>query len=166
MHKALFAATLTSREAITAGTLSLEDTTDVAFLARQLRDLADDARKELHQVYELAERIACLRWVTENMNELSPSPSIRTRLCVATPDVKQMASLPRPTTQPKEYEALMSHLGVPKDSVAFGILRPHWPAFADYLTDLGRLGKPLPPGITPDKTYPVYKLTIRKCHQA
>jgi hypothetical protein len=40
-------------------------------------------------------------------------------------------------------------------------VRPHWPGMVSYLTGLMRQGRPLPPGIDPEKTYPRYKLRLR-----
>jgi len=141
--------------------LAKETLADEAFVLRQLEELADDTRKDCRAVKETIEKCACLLWVEENMNTSGRGDPIRGDLCVATPDVKEMASLPRPKTQPEQYGALMTWLGIPLSVVAQDLVRPHWPGFTDKISELAATGQPLPPGIDPDKTYPLYKLTTR-----
>lgn len=138
---------------------NLERLADRCMAAKQSLNYVNDLRKELNLLQELAERLACLIWVQLEMTE-----SIKTEHTTAIPNVKMMAAVPKKRTQPEAYAAFMDFLGVPKalyegDEDA---VRPHWPGMVEYLSGLLAEGKPLPPGIEPDKTYPVYSLTCRK----
>ena len=41
-------------------------------------------------------------------------------------------------------------------------MRMHWPSMVEHLSALAEEGKPFPPGVDPDKTYPIYSTTIRR----
>lgn len=136
------------------------DIVDLAYATNEMYKWADDVRKQLKQVHEIAERVACLILVTKGVGE-----SVKTEYCSASPHVKQMASVPSRKTKPEEFAKLMDHLGIPRQlwdvSDDDEVVRPHWPGLMAYLTRLGAEGKPLPPGVDPDKTYAVYSLLIR-----
>ena len=135
---------------------------DLAFMLRESNKLVDDMRKEQNNLQEQVEKVACVRWVQANLNDGANAEPIRGEFVTATPDVKKMASLPRRSTNPEAYDALMTYLGIPKDVVEKDLMRCHWPAFTEHITELCAEGRPLPNGIDPSKTYDVYRLLLRK----
>jgi hypothetical protein len=105
--------------------------------------------------------MACLVWVTKESDE-----PIRTEYVTASPDVKQMVSLPRRRSNPEGYATLMRYLGIAQelwdvDEESHAAVSFHWPGMIDYVSTLLAQGKPLPPGVDPTSTYPVYKLGLR-----
>ncbi len=159
-HEMAYGVVLQTRQRTVGGAVSLDELADSAFVAREIAVLANDLRKEFEAAQGLLEKIACLAWVTAHAGEPEQAEPIRAELVVATPSLKQMASLPRLKKDPKAYNRLMLHLGVPE--ACRELVRPHWPSMVEHLTNLAEQGRPLPPGIDPNKTYPVYKLTMRR----
>ena len=137
---------------------SKEDLVDFAFVLREMGKLADDIRKECVLAKDTAERLVCLIWITNNDEaELI----VRGKYGSGTPNIRLMSSLPKQSTSPKEYNALMTYLGIKVSDNE--LVRPHWPAMTEHITALARAGKPLPPGIDPKKTYSLYSLSpLRK----
>lgn len=138
-----------------------EDQADAAYALREIADMVDEVRKMANSTGELAQRFACIiAGATGN-----PEP-IRTEYCTATPDVKPIASVPRQSSDPEGYALLMEHLGIPRAMWDRGddksVVKPNWPGMMSYLAEQMKQGKPLPPGIDPDKTYSEYRLLIRK----
>jgi len=159
-HEATFKEVLNANTRLRDGRVAPGDLVDLAYVYRSIAAIADDTRKECTALMELAERMACMRWVTEHTNDPEAAKAIHGELAVGVPDLKMMASLPKPSTKPAEYKALMMWLGVPADMHM--LVRPHWPALTDLLTQLAAEGKPLPPGVDANKTYPVYRLLLRE----
>jgi hypothetical protein len=139
---------------------SLEDLADAAYCCRLIEDTADDIRKRTAETGQLCQRIACaLAVATEQVD------SIRTDYVTATPDVKMIASIPRRSTHLEQFAALMAHFGVPASAWEGGehaAVQPHWPGVMERINRDLAAGKPLPPGVDPDKTYPEYRLLMRK----
>lgn len=156
MHEAVFRDILRTREPVENRQIKSEDLVDMAYVLREMAALADDIRRECAAHQGLMEKAACIEWVVRN----DPTGPIRGELAVGTPDLKQMSSLPKPKTEPAEYRAMMLYLGVPEN--LHDVVRPHWPAMVDWISDLTAQGKPLPPGIDLTKTYPVYRLRLLK----
>lgn len=138
---------------------------DTAYAMREAYALLDRLRKDVKAIQDLAEKMACLLYTADATH--SANDSIRTGYCTATPDVGLMASLPKKNKDPEGFAAMMQYMGIPdvlwntpsEDDEA---VRPHWPGMVSYLTKLMGEGRPLPPGLNPERTYPVYKLKIRK----
>jgi hypothetical protein len=136
---------------------SQEDLADDVYAIRQATKFVEDARKEMGKLERLAEKMCCALWVQAGLGD-----PISTRHCSASPDVKMMASLPNRHTQPEAYEKLMRHLGVPESLWRDGdhaSVEIHWLGFTDMLSRDLAAGRPLPPGIDPEKTYPEYRLS-------
>ena len=134
---------------------NVEELADFAYALREAARYTHDTKSSLERVQTLAERIACLLYVKGEMGG-----PIKTSHCSATPKIKMMASLPKKSTHPEEYAALMAHLGIPDSVAGSEAVRLHWPGFTDYLSEQIEKGLPVPPGL--EKTYPVYSLTIRR----
>ena len=143
------------------GDSDLETHADIAMAMKSCYKYVDDLRKELKRTQEQSERIACILWLKD-----SDGDPIRTDYVTAIPRIKQMAAIPKRSSSPLEYSRLMTFLGVPEelwgDDAVEEVVRVHWPGFVEYLTKLAEDGLPMPDGIDPDKTYPVYSLTLRQ----
>lgn len=141
----------------TAASLSQEDLVDCAYILRETAKLLDDMRKESTAIRELIERVICLKWVQQSLQDESTDTAIRGQLATGTPDVRQMASLPLPNKNPEEFEALMRSIGA-VTAAKKDLVRPYWPGLTNWITNLVKKGKPLPNGIDPNKTYALYRL--------
>lgn len=139
-----------------------EDLVDLSFIMREAENLCEDLRKELRGARDFLGRIICMRWLYENLNTLDVDMSIRGKLATGTPQVRTMASLPLPEKDPEAFVAFMKRIGVFGQALKRSLVKVHWPAVTDYLTDLIAKGKPLPPGIDPNRTYTVYQVILRK----
>lgn len=157
-HADLYAKLIEARDS--AAKFSQEELVDIAFILRSTAILAEDIRKECNAIREMMEKVACLKWMTDNMNnpDSGKPTSIRGILASGTPDLRQMASLPRPNTDPKGYESLMKSIGA-ITAARKDLVRPHWPGLTEWITKLAKKGKPLPAGLDPNKTYPLYRLS-------
>lgn len=136
----------------------LGELADIAYAASQMETLFDDSRKECKRLRETSERLACLYWMRRGNTD-----PIRTPWVTASPNMSQFASCPRRRVEPEAYAALMNHLGIPEDvwQREEELVRPHFPGWVAYLTELAEAGKPLPPGIDPNKVYHKYSLRLR-----
>lgn len=142
---------------------SREELADAAYALREAEAIVDEGRKKLRGLRELAERMCCMVSAVSGDGEC-----VRTPHCTAIPTVRTNVSVP---TRKRDYEgwrALMRHLGVP-DGLLGGpaesehaAIDVHWPGLMDLLSREAAEGKPLPPGVDPNKTVAAYSLTIRK----
>ncbi len=134
---------------------NLEELVDTAYVLRETSKLCNDMRKMCDVLRELSEKICCVIAIKDES-----VGAIKTEYASGTPNVKMMASIPKKKTHPEKFAALMEHLGIPAElwEEESDVVRPHWPGFVNHLTALAAAGKPLPPGIDADKTYPVYSL--------
>lgn len=140
-------------------TSSQEELLDWILALNHSNKFIDEMRKNLNALEELAEKIACLLYIQSGSTE-----PIRTQYASGTPDVKLIASLPKRRTQLPEWQKLMSWLGVPAHLVEIEdqhAVDLHYPGLMAHLTRLVSEGKPLPPGIDPNKMYPEYHITLR-----
>lgn len=138
-------------------TPNIQELADWAYALSECEKMLDRLRKDAKAAKEMAEKICCLLYT-----KLGEGGPIRTEHVTATPRVKFMASIPKQSTNPEAFARLMEHLGIPREMWEKDVVRPHWPGFTDFFTECLEAGKPLPPGIDPDKTYPLYALTLRK----
>lgn len=159
-HAAIYARILEAKARVQACN-NMEEVADWAYAMREAEKFAEDLRKELGYVEELATKVACLLWVKTGTGD-----PIRTAYCTASPDVKMMARLPKRSQEPEQFFALMQHLGISPElaglNVEHPVLKPHWPGMVDYVSEQLKQGKPLPPGMDSSITYPIYALAVRK----
>lgn len=141
---------------------SNEDLTNLVYITKKTSELCDDLRKELNELDGLAGKIVCAKWMKANANDVSAAQPIRATVATGTPDLGQIAAIPKPKSDPEGYSKLLTFLGVPDDKHESGMIRVHWPSFQKHCNELASQGKPLPPGIDPSKTYPDYKLKVTK----
>ncbi len=164
LHVQTFEDILSLREQIVAteNGPSNEDLTNLVYITKKTSELCDDLRKELNELESLAGKIVCAKWMKANVNDMSAAQPIRAKVATGTPDLGQIAAIPKPKSDPKDYSKLLTFLGVPKDKHESGMIRVHWPSFQKHCNELASKGQPLPPGIDPNKTYPDFKLKVTK----
>ena len=159
MHAELYQRSKKLVEAINTCT-DLGELTDYAYALRDASKLLEDSAKDARKAQKRASDITCILWVQHSAADASFPDKIKTEHCTGTPQVKFAGRVPRPGTP--EYDELLAFMGMPEGLIKSGVMRTHWPSFVDYLTRLAEEGKPLPPGVDPETTYPVYELRLRK----
>ena len=132
----------------------IKELADMAYALKKIMEIFDEVEKRTRNTYELAERLLCMMWA-----QAGDSDPIRTPYCTITPRIRMAAQIPKKGSV--EYEELMKALGITVELQATDAVRPHWPGLVDYVTELLTNGRQLPPGVDPNKTYPVYGVTIR-----
>jgi hypothetical protein len=144
---------LSNLEAATKKGIDLKTMADTAYYCREVDKLLQDLKVHANRVRKLAQDIGCLVWA-----QIGKEEPIRTEYCTASPKVKMMASLPHHKRQPEQYRELMAYMGL--DPKLWDCEEPavklSFNGMIDVLTQAAEDGKPLPPGVEPDKTYPVY----------
>ena len=149
------------RDDARANKFSEEDLVNLCIVLRETSRYIDDLRKEYDGVESLLQQICCAIYTQKHINDVHEADPIRTGLVTASPTVKMAAKIPKLKDNPEAYYSLMDHLGVSRDMASSGILRTHYPALKEYLTDLATEGKPLPKGIGPNDTYAIYSVILR-----
>ena len=132
------------------------DIVDLIYVMRELSKVVDDLRKETDGVMHQFENVGCM--ISIARGDLEP---IRTNLATGSPNLKMAAKIPSQTKDPENFALLMDHLGVSKEAVADKCVKPHWPGLVERMTNDAAMGKPLPPGVDPNSSYPVYSMRIR-----
>lgn len=161
LHLLTYACLTRIQDDLKAGKHSLVDMVNFLYVFRETARLADDIRKELDGTTGIVEKVCCALYVTKcNAGQMDSDP-IRTGMATGTPTVKMGARLPNRRDNPDEFVALMKYLGVESTAIATDVVRPHWPGIVASLTQLASEGKPLPPGIDTNATYPVYTVSIK-----
>jgi hypothetical protein len=139
---------------------NVEDHADAVYALRELAKLADEVRKKANSISEISQKLACVIQVATKNTD-----TIRTDHCIGTTDVKPIVTLPKQSTQPEQFAALMNWLGIPAAMWDRGddhsVVKPHWPGMMNYLAEQMAAGRSLPPGVDPNKVYDEYKLTVR-----
>jgi len=136
--------------------VDLEDLADTAYALREIMRLFDDAEGECNAIYELVVRVACMLWAHGD----NDGP-IRTKHVTASPDIKMMTAIPKASKDPEAYAEFMKALNIPEHLWARDVVRPHWPGMLDFVSEKIASGEPLPGGLDPTKTYPIYKMGLR-----
>jgi hypothetical protein len=133
---------------------------DIAYALREVTELADDIRKRAAALGTIAQSVACMIRIAVDVS----ATSITTPYCTATLDVRQIVAIPKRSTDPEKFALLMDHFKVPRElweSGEHAAMQPHWPGLIDLIARHTSEGKPLPPGIDANKTFPKYSLRIR-----
>ena len=142
--------------------LTQGDRADAAYAMREISRVVADIRKEADRIKRLLDQVMCVVWTTNCETDDSTPRSIHGEVAIATPNVKMGVTLPTKNTDPENYRTLMQHFGFSDELIEADAVRTHWPGMVQYMTNLMEEGKPLPPGVRPDQTYPIYNTTIRK----
>lgn len=136
---------------------------DMAYALRETEKLLEETRRRVTAVQSLAEKMACLVTIS-----IMDGECIRTNYCTAIPRARTNVSIPSRRKDFAGWSALMTHIGIPKElqgsheEDASAAVDVHWPGLMAYLAKEQEAGRPLPPGIDPNRSITDYSLTIRK----
>lgn len=144
------------RDDLRAGKYKLEDMVNFIYVMREISRLANDLRKETDGISHMFENMACMLYTVANKTD-----PIRASLATGSPDVKLAVKIPNREREPEKFYALMNFFDVASDALEKKVTKPHWPGICEQVSIMAEEGKPLPPGIDPDDTYPTYRVTIR-----
>jgi len=153
-QEALYSAIPGLRAAIP--TMSLEELADLAYAMREINTLVKDAATMSNGTRETAEQVGCVIAIKDSVTK------IRTEHVTATPQLRMIAAVPKKGTP--EFGALMEFLGVDEQlsSGTKPIVDINWHGYVEYLTNAMQEGKPIPPGVDIDRTYPKYSFRLTK----
>jgi len=161
LHQRTYKRLVEFRKAVQTGSISNVDTVDLAYVLRELSKLHDDIRKETNRLLDMITNVTCLRVSQEGLeDESKATDKVRGRFATGSIDVKYGVNMPKRDTQ--EFMDLCVALGLPSSMVQHKAFMPHWPTLVSFVTAMMRDGTVNIPGIDPSKTYPIYKLTLRK----
>jgi len=155
----------TVRDEVRGSQYALEDMVNVIYVLRELSRLFNDIRKETDGVLHIFENVCCAMYVMLYQNSPEKSNPIRASLATGTPRLTVGVTLPKERSDPEKYYELMKYFGIPAEALKNKLIKSHWPGICEYVSQLAEEGKPLPPGINPDKTYPMYSIAIRAFQQ-
>lgn len=139
----------------------LEELADTAYMLREMATMLKRLRVKADKLGETAQARACA------MGVQSDTEIIRTPHCTATLDMKMNPKLPTRSRDPEGYAAMMDFLQVPRGlwdvpEDQHSAVDLKWPGMVDLVSNLVAEGKPLPPGVKPDSTKPLFRLLMRK----
>lgn len=157
MHTITYEEILNCTEDVKKSKLDIKELADVAYRFNEIGKVCKDLQVEADKLSNLAQKLVCLVWMKEDM----PSTKIETEDFTAEPDLKMSANIPSRTKDPEAYDALLQWLGVPAELCETELMRIHWPNFKELLTERQKQGKPLPPGVSPEKTHAHYHLKFK-----
>lgn len=135
---------------------------DLVYALDRSEKLADDLRKELKAMREQLDKVVCVMWVTADCSE-----PVRTKFCTGTPTMKQTAPLPNRHRNPENFKKLMDSIGVPQElwdvnDEEHAAVSISWPGMLDLISNRLAQGMPVPPGVDPNATFTVYRVSLRK----
>lgn len=136
----------------------VKEMVNMLYVLRETLKYHDDICKEIRAVSELLEKVTCLMYMQEHIDD---DPPIHASLATGTARMRMVSSPPHPTKERERYIKMLKSFGVDDHIIETGVLNCHWVRMGDYITKLCEEGKPLPPGVDPDKTIPKYSVSIR-----
>jgi len=139
------------------GKYDMKDMVSFIYIMREVSTLANDLRKECDGIQKMFENSVCAIWVIQGNNK-----PIRSALATGSPDLKLGVSIPNQKREPEAFKELMEYFKIPENVIEDNILKPYWPGLCEHISQLAEEGKPLPPGIDPNKTYPTYSVRIKR----
>lgn len=139
-------------------TYSLEDLVDLGFLCREISRLVDDLRKECNARQELIGKVIALEVTQESVAGTRTDPTVRGTLATGTPDVKPIASVPRPGTP--AYASMCAHFGLDGEAVENQMFEFRFKRIGDWLLRLAEEGRDPPKGFL--QTYQKFSTVFRK----
>lgn len=144
-------------QTIVQGAISLEELADYAYATKMAAELVHEVRKKIDGLLENEKRIICMRVTVSNSTD-----AIKTEYTTATPKIAVMPTLPNRRKDMEGYIAFMKHFGFSDELINNDSFRPHWPGMKAQIEEDLELGKPMPPGCDPSRTYPVYDVVLRR----
>jgi hypothetical protein len=160
-HLDEYAMLTTLRDELKAGKYQLTDMVNFIYVIREISRLADDIRKEADGISRIFENLACATYVASHQNDPERSDPIRASLATGTPNLKIGINVPNERLEPERYFKLMKFFGISEEQLESRVVKAYWPGLCEQISKLAEEGKPLPPGISVENTYPTYSVTIK-----
>lgn len=132
--------------------------TDLGYVCRELEQRFDSLRKDCKARKEAINRTIAVRAMQLKLEDDTFEGKFRGCIATGTPDVKNQAATPKRGTP--EYHELLKLMGVSEDVAKQNILDFSWKGISDYITELAKQGKKLPPGI--GKPFLDYQVVYRR----
>jgi len=143
------------RDDLRAHKFELDEMVNIIFILRNISKFADDLRKECDGIGHMFENVLCALYITQNKTE-----PIRTALATGTPTVNLGVKMPNKKKDPEAFDKFIKFFNVSAEAVDSKIVKPYWPGICEKISQMSEEGKPLPPGISVDDTYPTYKVRL------
>ena len=144
------------RDDLRASKYELEDMVNFIYVMREISKLTNDLRKETDGISHMFENMACMLYTIKQKTD-----PIRASLATGSPDVKLAVKIPNREREPEKFYALMNFFNISSDALEKKVTKPHWPGICEQVSIMAEEGKPLPPGLDPEDTYPTYRVMIR-----
>ena len=155
IHRTCYELLTVLRDDVRAGKYTLDEMVNIIYVTREMSNIANDIRKEIDGIKHIFENVACAVYVTRN--ETSP---IRASLATGSPIISLGVKVPNRKKEPERFQMLMDFFGVSPNLSDTNVVKPHWPGICEQISILAEEGKPLPPGISVEDTYPTYGMRI------
>lgn len=138
-------------------TYSREDLVDLGFLCREMTRLSDELRKEANAKQQLIGKVIALEVTRASLAGDISSPTVRGTLATGTPDVREIASCPKPGSP--QFKEVAEFLGLPEDQQDGNLYSLRFTGLSDWLTKMAEEGKDVPKAIN---RYTEFKTIFRK----
>lgn len=145
----------------TRGKICKEEAVDIIHMMDGAYDRLKKFISILDSNSQLLQKLVGVAWVQENLSNPDNAGYIQGKLAKGYPNVRAIPLLPKRTTDPEGFAALMTHLGIPETIWKERVVDIHWPGFCEYVTTLAENGLPVPPGIDPGSMHPRFSVSTR-----
>lgn len=142
---------------LTDPTYDLPTLVDLGFLCREVSQIADELRKEANAKRDLIGKVIASAVTRESLEGTRSDPTVRGKLATGTPDVREIASVPKPGTP--AFRELAEFLGLPEEQVNGKLISFRFNGLSDWLTEMASKGKSVPKGIN---RYTEFKTVFRR----
>lgn len=151
VHKAVYLRLKTAREQLRTEATP-ENVADAAYMLRLASDYLDDAHKEIDKFRKMLDSLGCLMIAQQG------GENLKGKYASARGDIKTGCEIPSFSKQPQLYAEMCDYFNVPCDP----IVRLHFPAVREHITELLGEGKQLPEVLQKGAMYQEAKLIATK----
>jgi len=130
---------------------------DLGFLCREIAAIADELRKEANAKQMLIGKLIAMEVTKASIAGEISSPTVRGTLATGTPDVREIASCPKPGSP--QFKEVAAFLGLPEDQLDGKLMSFRFTGLSDWLTEAAAKGKRVPECIN---RYTEFKTIFRR----
>jgi hypothetical protein len=130
---------------------------DLGFLCREIAAISDELRKEANAKQMLIGKVIAMEVTRASLAGEISSPTVRGELATGTPDVREIASCPKPGTP--QFREVAEFLGLPEAEVDGRLFSLRFTGLSDWLTQMAAEGKEVPKAIN---RYTEFKTIFRR----
>lgn len=130
---------------------------DLGFLCREIAAIADELRKEANAKQMLIGKLIAMEVTKASIAGEISSPTVRGTLATGTPDVREIASCPKPGSP--QFKEVAEFLGLPEDQFDGKLMSFRFTGLSDWLTEMAAQGKRVPECIN---RYTEFKTIFRR----